>query len=155
MNVTNTSTAVQLRAYRRGTVHAVAGGEAMRIAAISSQITFTMFTKFTRAGGCGFTFHAVEADNRDSLSIVKRPALGVMFLQGTSSRQIFGGLRIGAGCLPSSGGSGSSNAPVGLRAEESAPTRFNFSMNRVATPAKAAMARLASLSNLSERAHHA
>jgi len=102
-----------------------------------------------------FTALSVAADNRDSLSISQRPALGVIYLQGASSRQISGGLRMGAGCLPSSGVSGSSNAPVGLRAEESAPTRFNFSMNRVATPAKAAMARLASLSNLSERAHHA
>lgn len=76
----------------------------------------------------------------------------MIHLQGTSSRQIFGGLRTGAGCLPFAGVSGSSNAPVGLRAEESAPTRFNFSMNRVAIPTKASVARLVSLSNHAERA---
>ena len=102
-----------------------------------------------------FTAPTASADNRGSLSNTQRPALAVIHLQGTSSRQIFGGLRFGAGCLLFAGVSGSSNAPVGLRAEESTPTRFNFSMNRVATPAKAVMARLASLSNHAERAHHA
>ena len=102
-----------------------------------------------------FTALSVAADNRGSLSIKQRLALAVIHLQGTSSRQIFGGLRMGAGCLPFAGVSGSSNAPDGLFAVESAPTRFNFSMNRVATPAKAVMARLASLSNQTERAHHA
>mgnify|MGYP000855274240 CR=1 FL=1 len=102
-----------------------------------------------------FTAPSMSLDNRGSLSNTQRPALAVIHLQGTSSRQIFGGLRMGAGCLPFAGVSGSSNAPVGLRAEESAPTRFSFSMNRVATPAKAATARLVSLSNHAERANHA
>lgn len=102
-----------------------------------------------------FTALSVAADNRGSLSNTQRPALAVIHLQGASSRQISGGLRMGAGCLPFAGVSGSSNAPVGLRAEESTPTRFNFSMNRVATPAKAAMARLVFLSNQTERATHA
>ena len=102
-----------------------------------------------------FTALSVAADNRGSLSIKQRFALAVKFQQGASSRQISGGLRMGAGCLPVAGVSGRSNAPVGLRAEESTPTRFNFSMNRVETPAKAAMARLVFLSNQTERATHA
>jgi hypothetical protein len=102
-----------------------------------------------------FTAPSVSPDNLGSLSNTQRPALAVIYPQGTSSRQIIGGLRIGAGGLPSSGVSGSSNAPVGLRAEESAPTRFSFSMNRVAIPVKAAIARLVSLSNHAERANHA
>lgn len=102
-----------------------------------------------------FTPTAGATDNRGSLSIKQRLALAVKFQQGTSSRQISGGLRMGAGCLPFAGVSGSSNAPDGLFAVESAPTRFYFSMNRVATPAKAVMARLVFLSNQTERATHA
>jgi hypothetical protein len=102
-----------------------------------------------------FTALSVAADNRGSLSIYQRFALAVKFQQGASSRQIFGGLRMGAGCLPSSGVSGSSNAPDGLIAVESAPTRFSPSALSRGTPAKAVTARLASLSKLSERAHHA
>lgn len=92
-----------------------------------------------------FTPIAAAADNRGSLSIIKRHALAVMYQQGASSRQIFGGWRTGAGRLPSSGVWGSRKAPAGLDAGESTPTRFNLSMNRVATPAKTAKARLASL----------
>ena len=92
-----------------------------------------------------FTALSVAADNRGSLSIVKRPALAVMFQQGTSSRQIFGGLRMGAGCLPSSGVWGSRKAPAGLYAGENTPTRFRLSTKSCGIPAKAAMARLAFL----------
>lgn len=102
-----------------------------------------------------FTAAAGAADNRGSLSIKQRLALAVKFQQGTSSRQIIGGLRMGAGCLPSSGVSGSSNAPDGLFAVESAPTRFSLSAIPRGTPVKAVMARLAFLSKQTERASHA
>ena len=92
---------------------------------------------------------------RGSLSNHLAARLGREVAARPSSRQIFGGLRMGAGCLPFAGVSGSSNAPDGLFAVESAPTRFYFSMNRVATPAKAVMARLVFLSNQTERATHA
>ena len=102
-----------------------------------------------------FTATSVAADNRGSLSIVQRLALAVKFLQGASSRQIFGGLRMGAGCLLSSGVAGSREAPVGLNAEETTPTRFRLSTKPRGNPAKAAMARLFQISYRSERATHA
>ena len=103
-----------------------------------------------------FTALSVAADNRGSLSKYKRPALAVIHLQGTSSRQIFGGLRMGAGCLPSSGVWGNRKAPAGyLYTGESAPTRFCLSAKPCGNPVKAAMARLFSLYQVQERAHHA
>ena len=102
-----------------------------------------------------FTAPAWAADNRGSLSIVQRLAKVVMYLLGTSSRQINGGLRMGAGCLPSSGVAGSREAPVGLNAEETTPTRFRLSTKPRGKPAGAAMTRLFSISYRSERATHA
>ena len=143
------------RAYRRGAVHAVAGGKAMRIAAISSQIIFTMFTKFTRAGSHGFTSPAMEADNRGSLSIIKRLALAVIYPQGTSSRQIPGGLRMGAGGVPSSGVWGSRKAPAGLDAGESAPTRFRLSTKPCGNTSQGRQGPAGFSLNHQERANHA
>lgn len=101
-----------------------------------------------------FTPTPRAADNRGSLSFVKRPALAVIHLQGTSSRQIIGGLRMGAGCLPSSGVWGSRKAPAGLYAGESTPTRFRLSTKPRGNPAKATTAGLL-FSNRKERANHA
>lgn len=89
-----------------------------------------------------FTALSVAADNRGSLSIHKRLALAVMLLQGASSRQIFGGLRMGAGCLPFAGVGDNREAPAGLMARETTPTRFRLSTKSRGNPAKAAMARL-------------
>lgn len=103
-----------------------------------------------------FTPTAGAADNRGSLSKQKRPALAVIHLQGTSSRQVFGGLRMGAGCLPSSGVWGSRKAPAGYFCTgESTPTRFRLSTKPRGNPVKAAMARLFSLYQAKERATHA
>ena len=96
---------------------------------------------------------SLPADNRGSLSKYKRPALAVIELQGTSSRQIYGGLRVGAGCLPSSGVWGSRKAPAGyLYTGESAPTRFRLSKKPCGNPAVAGMAGLFSLYQVQERA---
>ena len=89
-----------------------------------------------------FTALSAAADNRGSLSIHKRLALAVMLLQGASSRQIFGGLRMGAGCLPFAGVGDNREAPAGLMARETTPTRFRLSTKSRGNPAKAAMARL-------------
>lgn len=103
-----------------------------------------------------FTAPAGAADNRGSLSKQKRPALAVIHLQGTSSRQIFGGLRMGAGCLPSSGVWGNRKVPAGYFCTgESTPTRFRLSTKSRGKPAKAAAARLFSLYQAKERATHA
>lgn len=101
-----------------------------------------------------FTAPSVSLDNRGSLSIKQRLALVVKFQQGASSRQIFGGLRMGAGCLPSSGVAGRREAPVSLFAEETTPTRFRHSTKSRGNPVKAAMAGLA-FSTQTERANHA
>ena len=101
-----------------------------------------------------FTAPAGAADNRGSLSKYKRPALAVIHLQGTSSRQIFGGLRMGAGCLPSSGVWGSRKAPAGLYAGESAPTRFRLSKKPCGNPGRGHAGPAGFLSNRKERANH-
>lgn len=61
---------------------------------------------------------------RGSLSIRIAACLGREIAARPSSRQIFDGLRMGAGCLPSSGVCGIRKDRAGLYAGESTPTRF-------------------------------